>query len=214
MRKLLALLCFFISISTRVDAQNSVNTNGSDFPDISDWVLFSGSNISVNVSDSVNYYLGFDLTFQNPENPTEFVRQVRILIPFVVVKSKASLDRNYADAAVAYVTDGTEKALLKEYLIKSDVILYVRWQVEPDIKRGTEKLVRENEVWFLNTTGQWVYGRNIIIDKMMTSETFLEFGKYPIIVGLKYSLSRKTYNSIEVPHEFIIIALKATKGGK
>lgn len=209
MRKLLALLCLvvsFILISTRANAQDPVQ------PDVSGWTLISGSNISV--SNSINYYLGFDLKFQNQKNPTEFVRQIRILIPFVVVKSKNSLDKNYADAAVAYVTDGAERALLKEYSTKSDVILYVRWNIESDVNRGTEKLVGENEVWFWDTTGKWTYGRNLKINKLMSSETFPGFGKYPIIVGLKYSLNRKIYNSVEVPYAFILIALKATREGK
>lgn len=214
MNKLLVLLSLFVlffSVPKAVNGQTSVPV----VPDVSGWTLLpSSSNISVNVSNSVNYYLGFDLKFQNPAKPTEFVRQIRIVTPFVVVKSKNTLDKNYADAAVAYVTDGTEKALLKDYLTKSDVVLYIRWNIEPDVKLGTKKLVGENEVWFWKNTGDWIYGRNLTIGKLMMSETFEGFGNYPIIVGAKYSLNRETYNSVEVPYAFILVALEATKGGK
>ncbi|MBI2065024.1 MAG: hypothetical protein HYT62_03175 [Candidatus Yanofskybacteria bacterium] len=217
MPKSLVLLCLFLlffSFPARVNAQDVTGPDSPDRPDVSSWTLVSSSNISVNVSDSVMYYLGFDLEFQNPNNPNERVRQIRMLIPFVVVKSKGLLDKNYADAAVAYVTDGTERALLKDYATKSDVILYIRWSIESDVSRGTKKLIGENEVWFWNASGEWVYGRNLRINKLMPSETFSGFGNYPIIVGVKYSLSRDIYNSTEVPYSFIFIALRATKGGK
>ena len=218
MRKSLVLLCLFLmffSMPTLISAQNIVPSDNPDRPDLTGWKLMpESSNISVNVSDSVNYYLGFDLIFQNPKKPTEYVRQIRMLTPFVVIKSKSSLDKNFADVAVAYVTDGTEKSLLKDYLTKSDVILYIRWNIEPDFKRGTKKLVGENEVWFWNVTGEWVYGRNLKINKLASSEIFSEFGKFPIVVGMRYSISRYIYNATEVPYAFIFVALKVTKGGK
>ena len=166
---LLSLFLLLFSVS-RAYAQDVVDPNDPSRPDITGWTLMPGSsNISVNVSDNLMYYLGFDLTFQNPNDHSEHVRQVRVLTPFIVVKSNASLDKNYTDAAVAYATDGAEKALLKDYATKSDVILYIRWRVESDIQRGgVDKLVGENEVWFWDATGKWTYGRNLKIDKLIS----------------------------------------------
>jgi hypothetical protein len=185
-----------------------------DRPDVSKWNLFSKSSISVIVSDKIKYYLGMDLIYQNPDNLNEFVRQIRVITPFVVVKSKKELDKNFIDMMTTYVTDGTQRELMKSYEVKSDPILFIHWKVADDIERGTKKLDGKDEVWFWNSFGEWVYAQDAKIKFTSTSEIFKETGSEPVIVGIKYSLNLRDYNAREVPFAYIAIAVKSLKGGK
>lgn len=208
------LICILLSSFSRAEAQ----TTTPDRPDVTSWkVISSPNNISVRISDNVAFNVGLDITYQNPDNKNEFVRQIRFLIPFVTVKSRATMDKNYIDTMIAYTTDGAERDLLKTYLTKSDPILYIRWSVKDDNDRETVKLDTqngENEVWFWNSSGEWIYDRNIKIKVAYPSETFEDLNNELMIVGVKYSLSKLEYHAREVPYAYISIAVKANKGGK
>jgi len=207
------LACLLVVLSSGQYRVEGYNTD-PDPPDVSGWKLFTRNNISIRISDKVKYNLGFDLTYQNPHNSNEFVRQIRVLLPFVVVKNTTILDKNFADMAVAYVTDGAEKDLLKDYLTRSDPVLSIRWRMATDFKRDTYMLDGKNEVWFWNSSGTRVYVRDTILRIDMMSDTFEEFDGKLMVTGLKYSLNKKNYRAHEVPHAFIVVAIKQPKGGK
>lgn len=210
---LLLMLFLFFSGFNFAEAQDLDISSIPDRPDVSKWNVFSSSKISVGISDGVMYYLGYDLIYQNPNDPKVYVRQIRVLVPFVVIKSLGDLDK-LADVAITYVTDGAEKELLKEYLVNSDPILEIRWREKDDLERDTSILDGENQVWFLDSFGTWVYGRGLTIDTLWLSEVFKELDNELIIVGRKYSLGKDVYHAHEVPHAYIVVAVKVSKGAK
>lgn len=206
-------LLLLVSIPVIAQDASSVSV-GPDKPDVTGWKLVVEYKISVNATDRVGYYLGYDLTFQNPQNPNEFVRQVRLLLPFITVKSNNVLDKNFTDMAMTYVTDGAERELIKGYLEKSDPVLYVRWRVKDDIDRVSVKKDGDHEVWLWNAQGNWVYQSGVTVKFEFLSETFKELNDELVVVGRKYSINKKDYVAREVPYAYIIIAIRPPKKGK
>src|SRR3989338_3181258 len=217
MAKLAGFLMFFgllMLMSVGARAQDVDGADVPEIPDVSGWKIFSSSNISAGLPNFGMYYLGLDITYQNPVDKNEFVRQIRIIVPFVAVKSSKTMDRNSYDAAITYVTDGEERDLLKTGLKESDLILCIRWKIKKDVNRNTDALDGENEIWFFTAFGNRIYSRN----RKITVDTLSERPKGRkgrlINVGKKYSLSQEAYYAKELPHSIMIIVSKGLKEGK
>lgn len=211
-RLAMILSSFFVLVSANTAQSQYLNIPAR--PDFAKWTLISRSDISITVSDSVKYHLGLDLKYQNPANLNEYGRQIKAFVPFIVVKSNRQQDRNFSDTAITYVTDGAEKKNLDTYLEKSDPILEVRWSEKKDLDRGTSEQDGDNEVWFWDSSGNWTYGRGVIINRQETSEKFQELKNEIFIIGFKYSLDKKIYHAHEIPRVYIVLAMRAEKGGK
>ena len=160
-------------------------------PGVDDGWTVEKSIIDVKISDSAVAYLGFELTYQNPNDPYEFIMVVMRSIPSVIVKSNTTDSRSLRQASIANYTKKDEQDTLRVmFQERSDPIIYIKWRVKNDANHeGIMVQDGEAMVWFQNYTGEWIVddtGKKISVE--FITELITNGKDKNISVGRKYSL--------------------------
>lgn len=154
-------------------------------PDITGWKIENRDIIHVQTFGDVTTYLGFRISYQNPENGNEHVRVYRQCLPKSIIRIKSRGSRDFKDAGSILFKKEEKKDFLTEMLVKSDPFIYEKWQTAKDPRTGQNMPAGAVEIWLLNQNGEWVFATEQKITCESAGES-LENQK--AIVGQKYSL--------------------------
>lgn len=135
-------------------------------PDITGWNVVDTSRIELIVSDDIIAYLGFSTEYNNPDDPSEFVRVYSRHIPLVIAKTHKVNERMAMEVyALIYNQQEAEKKLRQVSLL-ADPFIYERWKMTKNLLTGRQdKLDGDVGIWFmpaegLRADGSWYLFKN------------------------------------------------------
>lgn len=157
-------------------------------PDVAGWIMEKNA-IDVKISDEITVYIGFELKYQNPTDPQEFVMVIMRSIPAIVVRSQVTNDRSFIQTFVENYANKDEKDLLKIlYEERSDPVIYIKWRVKDDPRTG--KVVQDGDatVWLETNAGERLTSTGEKVSVEFMTELIVNGEEKNISVGRKYSL--------------------------
>ena len=160
-------------------------TQSVPLPNIDGWNM-EKLPIDIKVSDSVVAYIGFELKYQNPTDPNEFVMVIMRSIPAVVARNESEDIRSFKQTLVESYTQKDEQDIIRVIFDeRSDAIIYIKWRTKKD-PRAEKVQDGDATVWFQDYTGEWLVsvGEKIAIEFM--TELIINGKEENISVGRKY----------------------------
>lgn len=185
MNKLIVALLFAMILDS-----NSVKASTiPPFPDISGWTVVQTSFIEMRISDLAVAYLGLDMEYQNPSNPTEYVRVVKRHVPLIFVKKEQQDKRLLRSVVTDFYTRKDEEDQLAKLANKSDPIFYIQWRIKQDLQTRNNIQDGDVNIWFLESSGNWFFYQNKVLSVQFLSESIGNGKQRNVFVGRKYQVS-------------------------
>lgn len=162
-------------------------------PDVDGWIMEKNA-IDVKISDEVGVYIGFELKYQNPSDPQEFVMVIMRSIPAIVIRGRVTDTRSFMQTFVENYANKDETDLLKVlYEERSDPIIYIKWRVKEDPRTGNMVQDGDATVWLETNAGERLTSAGEKVSVEFVTELIINGEEKNISVGRKYSLKNGSH---------------------
>jgi hypothetical protein len=190
----------FLLLFLAIPISGETNSDSPGIPCLDDWTVINRTIINVEASSSVTVYLGFEIEYQNPNNPKEFVRVVRRIVPLVSVRY------------IKKTSDSQKDLDVSSFFVKKEEYD----MVEKDLRTGTYIQLGNSEIWILNSDSDcWYFSRNEKVSVKFLSAYIPGVKRNAAIIGREYSVDKDHYQILSIgPNELKLVGKKLNPKSK
>lgn len=179
----------------------------ASLPNPAGWQVVLQKQLEFRVNDCQTAFVGLVTEYQNPKNPSEFVRVYQQQIALVSgcakeINTGAVRDSESVVSAFNY-RQKKERDALDLVQKATDVFAVAHWETTVDSRTGQMMLVGPVRSWLLDQTGSWIFsdGRELVIRPF--SEPFIPNTTQRVTVGLQFTLG-DALRIVRIDQEYLV----------
>ncbi len=187
----------------------------SPLPHIENWREIQRTNYEFKIEgEKIIYtaYVGFEIRYQNPENPKEFVQVIKKFTPIISTQKIYIEGGESPNKIVSSYNKKEEQEKLQKRYTESDPIVYIKYHLAKDAHTQENILSGEVENWILNQEGIWVYEKGELLHKILLSESADFAVKKNVVTGIKFSIGNN-YHILKIYQKDLLFEFSSGAGG-